>query len=45
MLPIKRSLPNVAYPALQAMLESPDTYWYDHESMTPTYQDLSLIHI
>lgn len=36
---IKAALPKVAFAALQTMLESPATLWYDKESMPGTYQD------
>lgn len=36
---IKAALPAVSYPELEAIFASPSTYWYDHESMTPSYQD------
>ena len=35
----KAALPKVAYPALQAILESSATLWYDKEVMIPVYQD------
>jgi len=36
---VKAALPKVAFPALQAILTSDKTIWYDHDSMTPAYQD------
>lgn len=39
MAAVKNALPQVAYPALQAILTSPATMWYDDDSMLPTYQD------
>jgi hypothetical protein len=36
---IKAALPKVAWPHLQAVLGSPETYWYDHASMQPSYQE------
>src|SRR5690606_15463154 len=36
---IKAALPAVGYPRLQEIFDAPTTFWYDHESMTPSYQD------
>lgn len=35
---LKKSLPKVAYPALQQIFLSSQTVWYDHESLSPSYQ-------
>ncbi len=35
----KAALPKVAWPELQAMLESPSTLWFDKATMIPSYQD------
>ncbi len=37
--PFKAALPRVADPALERILQSPDTVWYDEESMVFMYQD------
>lgn len=37
--PLKAALPKVAHAETQAILNSPDTMWYDEESMIFTYQD------
>jgi len=37
--PFKDALPRVAHPEVQAALKSPDTMWYDEESMVFLYQD------
>ena len=36
---IKAALPRVASPSLQAILQDQNTFWYDHDSMTPSYQE------
>lgn len=36
---IKSALPQVRYSSLANILKSSQTLWYDHESMSPTYQD------
>ena len=36
---IKGVLPKVAWPRLQAIFADPDTFWYDHASMQPSYQE------
>jgi hypothetical protein len=36
---IKAALPKVAWPRLQALFSDPDTFWYDHQSMQPSYQE------
>jgi hypothetical protein len=35
----KAALPKVAWPRLQALFGDPNTYWYDHASMQPSYQE------
>ncbi len=35
----KAALPKVAYPALQRILDDSSTFWYDDQSMVPSYQD------
>jgi hypothetical protein len=36
---IKAALPKVAYPTLAAVFADPSTFWYDHASMAPSYQE------
>lgn len=36
---IRKAMPTVAYPALQALITAPDTMWYDKDSMKACYQD------
>ena len=36
---IKAALPKVAFGKLQGILTSSQTLWYDHDVMTPSYQD------
>ncbi len=36
---IKAALPQVQYNAVGAIFKSAETLWYDHDVMTPTYQD------
>jgi hypothetical protein len=36
---IKSVLPKVGFQKLSMVLQSSQTLWYDHESMTPSYQD------
>jgi hypothetical protein len=36
---IKAALPKVAWPRLQALFGDPDTFFYDHQSMQPSYQE------
>jgi hypothetical protein len=35
---LKAALPKVGYPKLQEVLQSQQTFWYDHDSMQPSYQ-------
>ncbi len=35
----KAALPKVAFPALQKIFQDPGTFWYDDQSMIPSYQD------
>ena len=35
----KAAVPKVAWPELQAILESPSTLWFDKATMIPSYQD------
>ncbi len=35
---VKAALPTVAFPKLNDILQSKQTFWYDHESMAPSYQ-------
>lgn len=35
----KAALPQVAYKALEEIFQSPDTMWWDKETMIPSYQD------
>jgi hypothetical protein len=37
--PILAALPKVAWPHLDAVLHDPNTYFYDHASMQPSYQE------
>jgi hypothetical protein len=39
MTAVKAALPKVAWPQLQAILNSSETMWYDKDSMKPCYQD------
>ena len=36
---IKSALPQIGSQKLGEIMNSPETLWYDHESMTPSYQD------
>jgi hypothetical protein len=36
---IKAALPKVAWPRLEALFGDANTYWYDHGSMQPSYQE------
>lgn len=36
---IKSALPEVSHPELRAIFSSNQTLWYDHDVMTPAYQD------
>lgn len=36
---VKAALPIIADPTLADVLSSPETLWYDHHTMTPSYQD------
>lgn len=35
----KKNLPKFAYPELQRVIQSPQTFWYDHNTIIPAYQD------
>ncbi|HTQ44713.1 MAG TPA: hypothetical protein VMI75_18255 [Polyangiaceae bacterium] len=37
--PILAALPKVAWPRLQSVLHDPNTYFYDHASLQPSYQE------
>lgn len=39
MAKVKASLPKVGFDKINDILNSSETLWYDHESMTPSYQD------
>jgi hypothetical protein len=36
---MKTALPKVAFKKYQAVLDDPETFWYDHDSMAPSYQE------
>ncbi len=39
MTKLKAALPKVSWPKLQAIFGEATTFWYDHESMAPSYQE------
>lgn len=36
---LKKALPAFAYKGISEILSNPDTLWYDHKTVTPSYQD------